>query len=297
VPTLQISGWYDVFCAGTIRNFERIGNEGGSPLARNARRLVIGPWKHNQWGTRLGDVDFGPEAADLLVDEVMGWFARWLCDKGTGFNEEPHVRAFLMGENHWISSATWPPTTTSLELFLGPDGQLDQRPANCSRDRVSFSYDPANPVPSVGGQSCCYDPAPMGPRDQRGVEQREDVLVFTTPPLREPVTVAGQPTLALHACSSAEDTDFTAKLVDVHPEGLAINLTEGIVRARAPRPGRVHEYEIVLRPTFATFAAGHAIRVEVSSSNFPAYERNPVPALQTVLCSAAHPSRLILSRI
>lgn len=295
VPTLSLGGWYDVFCAGTIANFRQVGAEGGSTIARRARRLVVGPWQHNAWGRTVGDVDFGPAAEDRLLDEVVRWFDAWLRDDPSAGSDEPSVSTFCMGENRWVDGSDWPPRTTELALHLREDGRLAPEAPTVDGASTSFAYDPADPTPSVGGQSCCYPPAPMGPRDQRAVEERPDVLVFTTAPLERPLTVAGQPRVVLHARSTAVTADFTAKLVDVHPDGRAINLTEGICPAVAGEGAG--PLEITLRPTHAAFLAGHAVRLELAGANFPAYERNPHVGVHTVRHDRTSPSRLLLPRI
>ncbi len=296
VPALNFGGWYDVFMAGTIENFVGMREHGGSEAARTGQRLVIGPWIHLPWVPQVGDLDFGPEARNPIDWLQLRWFDHWLKGVDNGVDREPPVRVFVMGANRWRAAEAWPIPGTEFRRFylhsLGAansvdgNGWLSEEPpgeGEAATDR--YRYDPANPVPSLGGHSCCTaDVAPVGPRDQRPVEERADVLVYTTAPLEEAVEATGPITVKLWAASTAPDTDFTAKLVDVHPDGTAINLNNGIIRARYRNslertepiePGEVYEYTIEVWPTSNLFKVGHRIRLEVSSSNFPHYDRNP----------------------
>ncbi|MEU7004839.1 CocE/NonD family hydrolase [Nonomuraea sp. NPDC046570] len=312
VPVLNMAGWYDVFVAAGVETFQALRGVGSSGVAEGSR-LVIGPWAHNGWSRELGEVDFGADSVRSFPAAVVAWMDHRL--KGVRpESEEPPVRYFSMGDCAWRSSQSWPPAGFEPTMFfLHGDGALTDGGPGEGTDR--FVYDPSNPVPSIGGQSCCYAPqSPFGPRDQRAVESRPDVLVYSTPPLEEPLEVAGDVRVELFAFSSAPDTDFTAKLVDVGPDSRAINLCEGIVRARHRdgadaesflEPGKAECFTIELQPTANTFGAGHRIRVEISSSNFPAYDRNPntgTPfgrsaalrtARQTILHDADHPSALV----
>ncbi len=315
IPALSIAGWYDVFVRAGVEAHREAAEDSGS-------RLILGPWAHGQWGSTLGDVDFGQDAAFSFPGAVVSWMDRWLKHREPA--SDPNVRYFSMGDLTWREAPSWPPPAARPTRFhlagggsantIAGDGELLLDAPDDGLD--TFDYDPANPVPSVGGQGCCYGPqSPIGPRNQRAVELREDVLVYSTEPLREPLEVAGDIEVSLYASTSAADTDFTAKLVDVHPDGTAINLGEGIVRGRfrdgveAERPlvpGRVEHYRIPLQPTAVVFQTGHRIRLEVSSSNFPMYDRNPntgapfgqddatVVARQTIRHGRSHPSALIL---
>jgi putative CocE/NonD family hydrolase len=278
------------------------------------------------WARLNGSVDGGP-AADNSVDDLhIAWFDHWLKERPL---EEAGgaVRYYEMGSNLWRSSSAWPPAgARTLELFLHSGGRAnslsgngtlsDTPPADESPD--IFVYDPAEPVPSIGGSSCCRpDVTPVGAFDQRSNEIRNDVLVYTTDILDRDTHVAGPVAVTLHAATDAPDTDWTAKLVDVHPDGRAINLCDGIVRARfrkgldAPAPlddGEVCAYTIDLAATANRFAAGHRIRLEISSSSFPAYDVNDNSgrggcraepfagrtATQVVFHDRARPSRLKL---
>jgi hypothetical protein len=321
VPALTISAWYDIFQGGSLRNYLGLKAHGGQQLM-----VTIGG--HSGPGRTVGTVDFGPDAAFSEDDTVLAWYDYLFLGKQNQFASGKPVHIFVMGENKWRDEEAWPLERAketryklhSASVANGPIGQgmlytgeIEFRSDNPD----TFTYDPANPAPTVGGPLCC-DPAhlPTGPRDQKEVEARPDVLVYSTPPLEQDLEVTGPITLDLFAKSSAVDTDFTAKLVDVWPNGFAQNLTEGILRARYREsttgaakpivPGQVYEYKIDLWSTSNVFLKGHRIRLEVSSSNFPRFDRNLntgkdaatdstfVKATNTILHDAAHPSALIL---
>jgi uncharacterized protein len=328
VPALGIGGWYDVFVNGTLENFTGMRERGATAQARRGQRVVIGPWDHAsdfERDDRLGDVTLGPRAKRKIARMHIDWFDRWLKGRDQGA-DEARVQVYVMGADRWRSAEDWPiPGTRFTDLYLASDGKantaagdgtLETEPPAAGASADEFRYDPRDPVPSVGGHSCCVrELTPMGPADQRQVEQRDDVLVYDTPVLTRATEVTGPITVTLYASTSAADTDFTAKLVDVHPDGTAINLNDGIVRARyrdgeeTPdpiTPGEVTRYEIEVWPTSNLFERGHRIRLEVSSSNFPTYDRNPntggsladsaatVTADQTIYHDADHPSRVTL---
>ena len=329
VPALNVGGWYDIFLGGTIRNYLGMRQRGGAPEARQFQQLLIGPWKHGlPLNSVTGDVSFGIMAESFAVDlegMQLRWYDHWLKGIDNGVRQDAPVRLFVMGENVWREEQEWPLARTQYTPYylhsggkansLNGDGTLSPAdPGSEQPDR--FLYDPRHPVPTRGGPLCCWPGAlPQGAYDQTGVEQRADVLVYTTPPLTQDVEVTGPVTVTLYASSSAVDTDFTAKLVHVHPSGLAQNLTDGIMRARYRQstarpepiePGRVYQYTIDLWATSNVFKAGHRIRLEVSSSNFPRFDRNPntggalatetnlVPALQTVYHDGTYPSHVTL---
>ncbi|MCZ6874677.1 MAG: CocE/NonD family hydrolase [bacterium] len=328
-PALNVGGWYDIFLGGTIRNYLGMRRHGGSPEARQFQQLLIGPWKHGlPLGSVSGDLSFGIMAESFAIDMEgihLRWYDHWLKGLDNGVRDDAPVRIFVMGENVWREEAEWPLARTQYRHYylhsgggansLNGDGVLSpESPGMEQPDR--FLYDPRHPVPTRGGPLCCWPGAlPQGPYDQTVVEHREDVLVYTTPPLREDVEVTGPILVTLYAMSSAVDTDFTAKLVDVHASGFAQNLTDGIIRARyrestnQPQPiepGEVYAYTIDLWATSNVFKAGHCIRLEISSSNFPRFDRNPntggelgtetnlVPAIQTIYHDGTHPSHVTL---
>jgi putative CocE/NonD family hydrolase len=318
VPVLSYEGWYDVFVDGGIENFAGMQADGGTAAARTGSRLVVGPYAHNNWGRQVGDVDFGSDADDTYFAVTLAWFDHWLKGEGSGLSAQPPVRYFTMGANVWNAADSWPPpghAPTSLYLAssgggangLAGGGELAAKAGAGDRTADTFTYDPAEPVPSIGGNGCCYPPqSPMGPYDQRAVELRSDVLVYTGPQLSRALEVTGTATVTLWAASSAPATDFTAKLVDVHPDGNAINICGGIVRTAMPAGGQPARLSITLSATSIAFLPGHRVRLEISSSNFPLYDRNPNTGLppgsstrlcaaqQTVLHSAAYPSHLTL---
>jgi uncharacterized protein len=327
VPALTITAWYDLFQGGSLRNYMGIKAHGGTDAARKGQQLLVAIGGHSGGGRKIGAVDFGPAALEFDENNVtLDWYQYLFQGKQNEFASGHPVKIFVMGENKWRSEDTWPlERAKSTSYFLHSAGKsntasgdgtlaiapLQKEPAD------SYIYDPANPVPTVGGPLCCDSQhlAP-GPQDQQSVEGRPDVLVYSTPPLDQDLEVTGPVTLDLYASTSAADTDFTAKLVDVGPDGFAKNLTEGILRARyrqsttaaavAITPGQVYEYKIDLWSTSNVFLKGHKIRVEVSSSNFPRFDRNLntgkdaatdatiVKATNTILHDGAHPSALIL---
>jgi len=317
VPTLNIGGWYDIFQGGTIRNHLGMRAHGASEAARSSR-LMLGPWNHGlPLQSLVGQVDMGFRSSPVSVDldgMQLDFFDSWLKGKQNGAASGAPVRIYVMGLNDWREEKEWPlPGTEWRRYYLHSRGRANSAygdgalstEAPGSEPPDSFLYNPLDPVPTRGGGLCCYANALAGGAfDQSMVEHRADVLVYSTEPLAENVEVTGPITLTLYASSSASDTDFTGKLVDVDPNGFARNLTDGIIRARVresqsePKlinPGKVYEFTIDMWSTSNLFKAGHRIRLEVSSSNFPRFDRNPNtghelfvdgetrPALQTVV--------------
>ena len=329
VPVLHTGGWYDVFAVGTVRNFVGMRAEGGSPAARNGTKLVMTCCGHTR---TQGLIDWGAEAQTFDEELTSRWFDHYLKGVDNGINREPDVQLFVMvppdsgteGGGFYLAADDYPlPQAQSTRFHLGSGGRANTRHGDgtLSRDASSgtpdrFVYDPANPVPTMGGNLCCGDFLMRGALDQSDVELRDDVLVYTSEPLAEDLVVIGPVTVRLWASSTARDTDFTAKLVDVHHDGIAHNVLDRIVRARyrngsksAPSlitPGETYEYTIPLGDTATVFRRGHRIRLEVSSSNFPHFDRNlntgnppgqdaeMVTATQTIFHDAAHPSHLEL---
>jgi putative CocE/NonD family hydrolase len=338
VPTLNIGGWYDIFQVGTVRNFLGMRREGGTREARAGTRLIMRASAHapapETPPTAVGEVDFGPNNV-LDVDAAsLRFYDHYLKGLDNGEQNDPAVRLFVMsppdtgttGSGFWVSGNSYPlPGTQTQRWRLGSgghantasgDGVLGRRQTGrAGADR--FVYDPLRPVPTRGGNLCCKgNLLSPGAFDQRPVEQRDDVLVYSSAPLNRPLAVIGDTRVRLWARTSARDTDFTAKLVDVHPDGYAQNVLDRIVRARFRRgskvkpslvtPGRAYEYSFDLGNTATLFKPGHRIRLEVSSSNFPHYarnlnngrtdgsERSARRARQTVLHSARYPSQLEL---
>ncbi len=319
VPVLAIGGWYDNFVASDFEAFAGLRNSA-------ARRLVTGPWPHNM-SVRFREVDFGPQSKLPVRQLQLEWFDHWLKKPGAERKPAPGppLRIFVMGVNHWREERSWPLERARPKSYylhskgkansLGGDGELRTRSAAGSPPD-SFVFDPRTPVPTRGGPVCCNPEVfPWGPLDQREVEKRSDVLVYTSAPLKRDLEVTGPIRVRLHVSTSAPDTDFTAKLVDVFPGGQARNLCDGILRLRyrrslsqpeLARPGEVYAIEIDAGVTSNVFLAGHRIRLEVSSSNFPRFDRNPNTgrpvaietelrtARQTVYHNRRYPSCLIL---
>jgi uncharacterized protein len=313
-----IGGWYDILLKGTIENFTKMNDPDIPSDIRQKQKLMIGPWVHDEGKRRVGELDFGRDAEINEDSIMMRWFDETLKGRDNGMLKAPPVRIFVMGKNEWRYENEWPLARTQYTDYyfhskgkansVDGDGTLDiKRPGSENTD--NYVYDPADPARTIGG---------MGPYDQKDVEQRNDVLVYSTPALKEDTEVTGPVSAVVYASSSAKNTDFTAKLVDVYPDGRAMRICEGIIRAdhrhpaAAPsniEPGKVYEYQIDLWATSNTFLKGHKIRVEISSSNFPRFDRNlntgSFFATDTVLNKAAqvvfhnteYPSHIVLPLI
>lgn len=327
VPAYFITGWYDNLVHEGFKCFTGWKSQARTPEARAKTKLLVGPWPHNPIGTGepFGDIGFGPNAGMDIPGVHLRWYDQRLKGIDTGIDDEPPIRIFVMGKNVWRDEHEWPLARTQYTKFylrsrgransLYGDGELSREPPE-NEPTDGFTYDPDNPVPTVGGQSMFIDN--NGPMDRRPVERRDDVLVYSTAPLSNDLEVTGTIDLTLYAASSAPDTDFSATLIDVHPNGSAINICEGIVRARfresyeAPTlidPGAIYEYKIRLWETSNVFKAGHRVRIEISSSNFPRFDRNlntgHTPGMdaemqvaqQTIYHNAQHPSHITLSVI
>jgi hypothetical protein len=325
VPSLTVAAWYDIFLGGSLRNYAGVRREGGSETARKNQRLLITIGGHAGSGRKIGTVDFGSAAAAFDEGDVtLEWYDYLFKGARNRFATGRPVKIFVMGKNEWREEEEWPLSRAkSTTYYLHSDGKANssagdgalstERPSAEPSDR--YVYDPQSPVPTLGGPLCCDGHQPPGPRDQQTVESRQDVLVYSSAPFASDAEVTGPVSVELYATSSAVDTDFTAKLVDVDEKGMARNLTEGIVRARYRNgqvksellsPGRVYKFSIDLWATSNVFLAGHKLRLEISSSNFPRFDRNlnlgespgdsdtSVSATNTVLHDADHPSALIL---
>jgi hypothetical protein len=327
VPALHIAAWYDIFLGGSLRNYAGLKARSGTEEGRKNQQLLVAIGGHSGSGRKIGEVDFGPEALKYEEGDItLRWYNFLFKGVQNDFANGRPVKIFVMGINQWRDEDDWPlARAKSTKYFLRSEGAansssgngaLSTEPPAASEAADKFTYDPAKPVPTIGGPLCCDVPhlAP-GPRDQRTVEERSDVLVYSTPPLDHDLEVTGPVRLDFFASSSAVDTDFTAKLVDVSPDGAAINITEGILRAKyrnsreTPElltPGKVYPLTIDLWATSNVFRAGHRIRLEISSSNFPRFDRNLntgesaatsakfTTAVSTILHDAAHPSALAL---
>jgi putative CocE/NonD family hydrolase len=325
VPALTIAAWYDIFLGGSLRNYSGVKAHGGSDTARRGQHLLVVVGGHAGQGRKIGDLDFGPEAARDDLDEItLEWYDFLFKGAQNEFAEKP-VKIFVMGANQWREEDDWPLSRVQNTRYflhaskgansLRGDGSLSVT-APRTEQPDEYVYDPGNPAPTTGGPLCCDEQhLPQGPRDQRAVEARADVLVYSTPPFTQDTEITGPVSIELFAKSSAVDTDFTAKLVDVAPDGYAQNLTEGIVRARYRgsqekpeliNPGQIYKFTIDLWAISNVFRKGHVLRLEISSSNFPRFDRNLntgenpafavnyVSATNTIYHDADHLSVLVL---
>ncbi len=292
IPTYSFGGWFDIFVMGTINGYVGMRNQGATQEARDGARLIIGPWGHGA-SQSAGDFDFTPAAYVDQFETELRFYDYYLKGIDNGLGDEKPVKLFYMGANQWRAEDDYPiPGTEYRNLYLSSeigansvrgDGILTfDEPSEIGSD--SYRYDPANPVPTLGGNNCCGAPTIAGPRDQRPLERREDVLVYTSDFLKEPLTIAGPVNLKLFAATDGPDTDWMIKLVDVYPDGTAKPISEGILRAKFHRgldqlnlltPDQVYEFDIELTGTANVFKPGHRIRVDITSSNFPQFDRNP----------------------
>ncbi|MBI4531176.1 MAG: CocE/NonD family hydrolase [Candidatus Latescibacteria bacterium] len=323
-PVYHLGGWYDIFLRGTLENFQGIRSKGRSERTRRSQKLIVGPWEHgpkNMTVSTVAGVDFGPDAAlDINVFRLR-WFDHWLKGIENGIRDEPPVRIFVMGKNVWRDEDDWPPrgvTYTPFYFHTGPtgsvaslnDGRLTDRHPSDAESPESFIDDPSRPLPTRGGGTL-YIPA--GPFDQQDVDRLS--LTYTSNSLSSDLCIIGPVRCILYGLSSARDTDWVVKLCDVYPDGRSILLCDGILRARYRDsrthpslldPGRLYRFEIDLWATANTFLAGHRIRVAISSSNFPRWDRNlntggefgrevsGKTALNTVFHDAERPSHIVL---
>lgn len=302
VPIYHMAGWFDIFLEGTLRNFAGLAANARSKETRRNQKLIIGPWTHGPsvhdpaFARQVGAMDFGPEATLDFNAEMLRWYDHWLNGTATGVLDEPRVRYFLMGANEWRTADTWPPPEAELvPYYLRQGGALSRDEPGRKEGADGYEYDPAKPVPTLGGNTLYRGPlgsgptgeespnfaVTSGPQDQRPVEDR--CLLWTSEPLEADLDVVGPVQLTLYASSDCVDTDFVAKLSDVFPDGRSILVVDGILRARYRkgrfrpkllRPGKVYRFTLDLWPTAWRFAAGHRLRVAVTSSNFPRFDRN-----------------------
>jgi uncharacterized protein len=284
-PAIFIGGWYDIFAQGAINSFVAIQEHGG-PGARGKCRLVMGPWAHG----KLEGLEYPANAAKFpKASDAFRFYDHHLKGKANGVPEDKPVHYYVMGDptdakapgNVWREADAWPPASTATPAYFHADGGLRFEPPKEADARREYQFDPDKPVPTVGGQNLFL---PKGPMDQRGVESRPDVLVFTSEPLAEPIEVTGRLLAKLYVSSDQPDTDFTVKLCDVYPDGRSMLVTDGILRARYREsferedflePGKVYELTVDLWSTSLVFNRGHKIRVAVSSSNAPRFAPNP----------------------
>jgi len=324
VPAFIMGGWYDVHAASAFTYFNGISQHGRTPAARQSK-LIVGPWTHDlSSSAKTGDIDFGAHSMVGLDALELRWFDYWLKGMDNGIVDEPPLRLFIMGIDEWRDEHEWPLARTEWQKWylhsdgnanmVRGDGGLSTEPQT-QEPADHFVYDPNYPAQTLGGNNLSPEVALHGPYDQRPVEMRSDVLCYSTDPLAADLEVTGPIKLVLYAATDGADTDWTAKLIDVSPTGYAKNLCDGIIRARYRQgfsqptllqPNQVYEYDIEVGVTGNVFRAGHRLRLEVSSSNFPRFDRNlntghaigmdaeMRPAQQTVHHSREYPSHLVL---
>lgn len=318
--SVHLGGWWDIFAQPTLDAFVGYQNQ-GAKSARGRQRLIMGPWPHAVLSAKAGELEF-PNAKNPPgdVEDAWRWFDRWLRDRDTGVEADPAVTYYVIGDtsdpaapgNQWRSAGTWPPFPDAPTLFYLHDSRLlsPRRPGKGGP--LTYTYDPTNPVPTVGGIQLTL---PAGPMDQRQVESRADVLVFSTDPLDQPLELTGRVRAKLWIASDAPDTDFFVRLCDVYPDGRSFNLCEGMVRARFRKgldreafltPGEPTPLDIDLWSTSVIFNRGHRLRVHITSSSAPGFDPNPNTgagfrqntesraAHQTVFTDDHHPSHLLL---
>ena len=323
-PAYHLGGWFDIFLAGTLKNFTGMKARARTEEARRGQKLIIGPWVHgspNIGKQVAGEFDFGPEAARDFNEMRLPWFDYWLKGIDNGVMDEPPVRLFVMGRNEWRDEQDWPlPDTEYTSYYLRGgasrsiaslnDGTLSRKAAEGADSPDSFLYDPEKPVPTLGGNTLHISDGVIDQRPVDGI-----CLTYTSEPLREELEVTGPVKAVLFGMSSAPDTDWVVRLTDVHPDGYSRPLCDGILRARYresfahPRllePGKVYRFEVDLWGTSNVFLEGHRIRVVVTSSSFPRFDRNlntggPIhreasgqPAINTVMRDAMRPSHIVL---
>jgi putative CocE/NonD family hydrolase len=326
IPAFHICGWYDDLASDVVASYVEMKKRGGSQLARKNQKLIMGPWIHSTEQLSVsGELDFGAVSTGTSIDVTgmhMRWFDHWLKGIDNGIMEEPRVRIFVMGDNVWRDEEDWPlPNTRYTRYYFHSNGRANSRNGDGLLSTQSpgeeqtdiYLYDPRNPAPTKGGKT--GHTWIQGAFDQQEIEERADVLVYTSATLETDVEVTGPIELILWASSSAVDTDFTGKLVDVWPDGKVYNLVDGIIRARYReseyvakliKPGKVYQYSIDLGATSNVFKAGHKIRVQLSSSSFPKWDRSlntghPIGqddeikvAVQTIYHDKKHPSHVLL---
>jgi uncharacterized protein len=293
VPAYHVGGVYDIFLRGTLRNYLGIHSQAPSPAVRQGQRLEIMMASHNRGGPRVGDRDFGPNATFDELSTLLEWYDYILKGADNGLSNQKPVKIFVMGSNKWRYEDEWPPSgSRTVRYYLhssgganslsGEGGMSETPPAAEAAD--TFLYDPGDPARTLGGALCCDETdLPGGPFDQSKVESRKDVLVYTTAPFDRELDLIGPVSVELFASSSAVDTDFTGKLVDVWPDGYAQNLTDGIIRARyrdsqavpnLMKPGTIYKFVVDLVSVSDALLPSHRLRIEISSSNFPRFDRN-----------------------
>ena len=287
VPAMHVGGWYDCFAQGIVDGFIGYHYLGGRG-ARGQSKLIMGPWTHGG-GTHQGELVYPPNAEpSFLWQMFVDMISRYTMEEMNGFEDYPAVSYYVMSDvdtmdgpgNEWRFADAWPIPYTETAWYLHENGDLTTT-SPITGDSLMYSYDPSNPVPTLGGQNLGLK---RGPYDQRPVEQREDVLLFTSPVLEEPYEATGPIKARLYVSSDCPDTDFTVKLTDVYPDGRSMLITDGILRVRNRNgqdhwelmtPGEIYEIEVDLWSTSYVWNTGHQLRVAISSSNYPRFLNNP----------------------
>ncbi|MGE0338053.1 MAG: CocE/NonD family hydrolase [Gammaproteobacteria bacterium] len=325
VPSLTVAGWHDLLLAADLQHFRAMRDHAGSDLARRHSRIIVGPWSHGMFQNVVGHVDFGFRANGLFLDLKedltrlqLRWFARWLRDERNGVDEEAPVKIFVQGVNRWREEQDWPlARARPVAWFLNGDGTLARERGTADIPSRAYVFDPHDPCPTLGGTTLLPPQYPPGPVEQSALLARRDVLGYTSAPLDADLEITGPLRAVLYVTTSGRDTDFVVKLCDVHPDGRCLNVCDGVLRLslrdgrqRAPvEPGTVVRVEVDLWSTAMVFRAGHRLRVLVTSSDFPRYDRNPntyelaheavtlVPVVQQVFATATQASHLLLPEI
>src|SRR6202165_3529853 len=327
VPVYGMGAWYDIFLGGTLKNYVRLKTEAGTEAARHGQRLLVTVGGHAGGSStgKVGAVEFGSKLPADGDEATLRWYDWLLKGEANGVEKEKPVKIFVMGKNEWREEDDWPlARAKNARYFLHSPARANGLTGNGSLSAVApadekpdqYVYDPNDAAPTIGGPLCCGAlPTGIGPEDQRPAETRSDVLVYTTPAFAKDTEVTGPVSLDLYVSSSAVDTDFTGMLVDVWPNGFAQNLTSGILRLRyrnsqekpeLANPGETYHFTVDLWATSNVFLAGHKLRLEVSSSNFPRFDRTlntgeeqaratrMVKARNMIYHDKAHPSALIV---
>lgn len=300
IPAVHYGGWFDTFSEGTIESFVAWQNEGGDG-ARGNQKLVIGPWTHLRHKEEsLGDFSFPKNEWNLPWNiSPKEWFDHHLKGEENGISQVPPVTYFVMGPldgsessgNQWRTASSWPVPSEAVPFFFSSKGELVNE-LESEEGHFVYHYDPQSPTPTIGGRNLILE---TGPRDQRSLESREDVVVFTSNPLEEDLEVTGKVKGTVHFSTSAKSTDVVLRLCDVYPDGKSVLIADGIapVRRLEGEEG-LKEVEVDLWSTSMVFAKGHKIRVSVSSANYPRYERSSEEADNDVLVGRSHPSHILL---
>ena len=322
VPNLDVVGWQD-HANGDMLLYRTLAKEGKTETARKGSRIIIGPWGHVTLGKRrFGEIDFGPEAAKDIDGHIIRWFDYWLKGKANGVDQDAPVKIFIMGDNRWRDEQYWPLQHTRNMILFPTSGGHANTPSGGgklvwkkseSSNTDQYVYNPKDPVPTLHGKASFTHPT-----DQRALAGRRDILVYQSEPLSERIEVTGNPSVELFAASSAPDTDWIVRLIDVAPDGMARDVSMGLVRARyrngldKPKlitPGEVVKYSIRMDATSNAFLPGHQIRLDITSSDFPNYDRNHntatdqnadatlVTAKQTVYHGGSQATQIILPHV